>query len=297
MKKAKKAFSLVIAMWLVLVTVLLAIVVLEYIIPFWRNVRWVENATVAYYQAYSWLENGLFFFSKRTWKEVIDDMTRPYGAWEKSTYWYTFSTTSSWVVLPAPWTWNSEYDHNRNSISMWDSIQLEVWYWFLSNLNNFNIQFKIPQVRSWVKTTLSGALTDWIINWQLSSVDQTINSLTWTLITKADVDNAKIIDITKREWRIFWVISAKNPTISTFYWTNCRTSRCVLRFSIINYITWKETKAPLPYLEWKISWANKIPLRYSIINSTWTAYWYSRTLTIKYPQDTVAEALDFVVFQ
>ena len=66
MNKNKKAFSLILAMWLVLITSLLAYTLLEYMIPFWKNVKGIENSTKAYYQANNWIERGLYHFSTRT---------------------------------------------------------------------------------------------------------------------------------------------------------------------------------------------------------------------------------------
>jgi hypothetical protein len=97
-----------------------------------------------------------------------------------------------------------------------------------------------------------------------------------------------------KNWRL---IDWSSQNFWEFYSNYCGSSnRCILRFSIINPLKWKN--ANIPYLEWKItSSPSLLPLRYSRIESTWKAYGFSRDLEIRVPQDTVPEALDFTVFQ
>jgi Tfp pilus assembly protein PilX len=55
----KNAFALIIAMGLVIFMVLIAFFILEYMVPFSRNTKGIENASRAYYQAESAIENAL----------------------------------------------------------------------------------------------------------------------------------------------------------------------------------------------------------------------------------------------
>ncbi len=51
-------------MWLVLISSLFAYTILEYMIPFSKNIKWIENSSKSYYQANNWIEMGLYFFLK-----------------------------------------------------------------------------------------------------------------------------------------------------------------------------------------------------------------------------------------
>jgi Tfp pilus assembly protein PilX len=63
MKKTKKALSLVIAISITLIMGLLALYILEYIIPFSRNTKNIEHSVSAYYMADSAIEDALYSMS------------------------------------------------------------------------------------------------------------------------------------------------------------------------------------------------------------------------------------------
>ena len=52
MKKQTQGFTLVIALTIVILVSLIAMMLLEYMIPFSRNVQGVENASKAHYEGY-----------------------------------------------------------------------------------------------------------------------------------------------------------------------------------------------------------------------------------------------------
>ena len=72
MQKNNKWSSLLLAMWLVMITSLLAFAILEYIIPFSREIKWIENSANAYYQANSWIEEALYsvYIRNNSWAIV-----------------------------------------------------------------------------------------------------------------------------------------------------------------------------------------------------------------------------------
>lgn len=310
MKINKKWFSLIIAMWLVLISSLFAYTILEYMIPFSKNIKWIENSSKSYYQANNWIEMGLYFFWSRSDSDIWNsDLTKTNFNWTTDVEDFKYSTltsTSVWIntVMPFIDQWNSEFDDDFNIIKVWEPIQLSVWYWFISNIDDVDIEFKVPAIE-WVAYELNWSTT-WIINWQLSSNTNTLNSQTSSLITEADINGAS--------WLTIWLLSWKTLTwgltdFRTFFNANCTliTSKCILKFSIINDITTRPNipvawlpSINLPYLEWRLdTWntSNDIPLRYSIIESTWKSSWFSRQLKVRHPQETVSEAFDFTVFQ
>lgn len=305
MKKTKKAFSLIIAIWLVMITIILAIIIVEYIIPFSRNIRWVENASIAYYLSYSGIENWLYYFKWREDEDARKDMS--YSTGSISSKGYSFATSSSGMIIPAPWTWDSNFDNNWNKISMWNPIQLSIWYGFLNNINDFSITFKVPNI-DWTDSIklFWNQDNNIILSWQLSSENETLSADPEYMIKVRDINERNPVSLWNKEWRKvwwddFWVTSSTGAITlvsATDFFSNCWDwNKCILRFTIVNPIKQEWTEISLPFLEWKVNTTSLIPLRYSRIESTWNSYWFSRILKVRYPQDTIPESLDFAIFQ
>jgi len=300
MKKNKSAFSIVIAIGLVLVMSLLVLYILEYMIPYSKNVKWIENSSNAFYQAENSIEDALKKFKDR-WESSFTDFSKPSSS---VPIYYSYNTTSSGTEIPYAWDWNSEFDTTFNKISQWDPIQLKVWNW-ITNLWNIKFTFKIPEIE-WQ----TYSLTWWklpIINWQLTTKNnKTLNS-SWSYILANDIDsswlngiifnwsmendnNIKFADWQLLDWTGSWMVD--------FYINNCwNNSLCTLKMSIINKLE-STTWINIPYLEYKIKLNNSnIPLRFSRIKSDWKSYGFQKHLEVKIPQQTTNEAFDFTVFQ
>ncbi len=313
MKKNKNWFSLVIAMWIVLVSSLLAYTILEYMLPFSRNIKWIENSTKAYYKSNSWLEKWLYFFSTRKNQYIIEDTSWWTPNYATSYSWYIFSTFSSGSTLPEAWNWNSEYDSDWNTISVWNPIQLSVWYDFIRDLNNLVIKFRTPEI-NWSRWELKTWV--WYISWQLVWDWWALYSNSWSLINWDGMKSEKRQEIRLLEGSSYtsWWSEIRNISLGSFFqwdaeipWTwiesiNCDSpnKKCILKFSVIRDLE-TDSWLKIPYLEWRVSsdWPNpdNIPLRYSIIDSTWKSGGFARKLKIRYPQETVNQAFDFAVFQ
>lgn len=291
MKKNNEAFSLVIAMWLVLITSLLAFTILEFIVPFSRDIKWIENSTKSYYQANNWIERGLYFFQKRTDSQSRTELTR----WYTANLDYTLSTTSSWTQIPALWKWNSTFSKDWDSLSVADPIQLIIWYWFITNLATLNIDFRVPDLNN---DLIFWETLDWttspMVNWQLSSETDVLNSISTSVFTADNINwwNIQFAALNGKK-----VSDSSTVTFSTFFSTNnCNSNKCVLKISVIDDL--KSSSKIIPFLEWKITaWANSVPLRYSTVESVWKSNGFSKNLQIRVPQETVSEAFDFTVFQ
>jgi len=334
MKNNKKWFSLVLAMWIVIVISLIAYNILEYIIPFWRDVKSVENSSRSYYLANSWIEEGLYHISTRTDEKA---------EWYRSYVWdisHMYRTYSSWTILPPAWEWNSNYDDdnidwiidkNRNTISQWSPIQLSVWNGYIQDLSDFNIAFRTPNLDFYnsLDSSINIEVLSWstlpIVNWQLTSLNNTLNA-SWSLalpsigiITANSIlDSSELFTELKDDWSIDidsllgtdlnWI----DDTLWNFYW-DCSiawdwqccwsNSWCTLKFSIVNKLELDNNNVAVPYLEWKMlidttyTWNNNLPLRYTKIESAWKSIWYKKELDIKVPTKTVNQAFDFTVFQ
>lgn len=296
----KKWFSIVIAILLVILISLLAFLILEYMVPFSRNVKWIENSSKAYYLANSWIEDSLFFINRNNiWDEKHVDFP-------SSSVWISNHIVASWSLLPPVWQWNSEFDNSWNKISSGFPIQLDIWNNIVSNWWNVRFYFRVPDLdwKNWNNERLEGINP--IINWQLSSEFDTLNS-TWSWVDSSLI-NWSWIDFSFKDWVRLDGTLEDFPSFydDTSHGCNSWSSKkCSLKLSIINNLNSniESELVQVPYLEWKIdfdndnSGINNVPLRYVIIDAAWKSYWFRKDLKIRIPQQSVIEAFDFTVFQ
>ncbi len=289
-----QGFSLVIAMFLMIITSLLALYLLEYIIPFSRNTKWMENWTKAYYEANKWIEDVLFSMK---WEDAYFETGKT--APSKS-IWYYYALISTWKTIPRLWDWTSEFDSNYNKISISNPVQLLI-KWII-DWNNINFYFKVPQFDENPSNILY--FTWWtspIINWQLSSDTDTLIA-SWSHILNSDINPSS--------WPLSNIIIFDNlrPWL-TLYWTgfnmqqfynneNCSVSWCTLKLSLVNNL-FTSTSKKIPYLEYQIDLGinPNVANYYAIIRSSWKSIWYKKDLELYIPQQTTIAAFDFTVFQ
>ena len=285
----KKWLSLIFAMWLVLIITLLAMSILEYIIPV---TKWIENSSKAYYQATTAIEEGLWEVNQNdVWYETWTTMQSNSTSNE-------FTIEATWSTLPPSWKWNSEYNTDYNIIYPWKPVQLNVWKNLTSNnldWSNINFSFQVPDINTTSTETLSW-WTSAIINWQLSSDTNTLNS-SWSYISANDIDNTTK-SMNNRAWiDTFWNDS---EDFDWFYSNYCNWawSWCTLKLSVVNKLELSSWNIPVPYIEWKADfWSSKIPIDNIIIDTSWKSYWFKKDLEIKIPLESTIEAFDFTVFQ
>jgi len=306
MKKNNSWFSLIVAIWLVILISILALSILEYIIPFSRNVKWIENSAWSYYRVVSAIEDAL-------WTKNQKILWTDFSSWTISTVtWYNYTVTASWKLLPPTWKWNSEFNKDWNIISSWNPIQLEVWNNKITQLNtndwnNTSLIIRVPDIdwspTSWAITEAFSWSATWIgniIQWQLSSWTWTLNA-SWSYIQQKDITdsnsttNKTILLWTKNGVKLDWTPS----TLASFYWSNCITKSCILKLTVINKLEWKTWLYwwILPYLEWQFSTPSPIPLRYTNIEAFWKSYGFQKQLNIRVPQNTTIDAFNFTIFQ
>lgn len=319
MKINKNGFSIIIWMGLVVLITLSAYVILAYILPFSKNVKWIENASNAYYVSYGWIEEALYYVKIR-WSLLSETgIIMPNTA-----IWVSYSTDSSTYRIPATWEWNSEYDKDYNIISPTEPLQFEIgnnYYYNPSStpvpnviLSNLEMFFKVPNFESGNSLTLSWWWNYPIINWMISSWSGEILYSSWNQIMASRIftsDSPLVIFdnvfrlkkepgynlpwwLTVIKWvDLFWNIVEP----ADFYQNNCKLNSCILKMSIINKLQLTNGKF-IPYLEYLLDphWAI-IPDRYTKINSSGKSYGFKKDLEVKIPQQTVNQALDFTVFQ
>lgn len=280
-------------MWIMILITLSAYVLLAYMIPFMKSVRWIENTSSSYYKAYKWVEDSLFFVKNRNLltQETQENITWP--------VWYFYRTFSSWTTIPIEWYWNSEFSSWFNMISHTEPLQLEIWW--INNLWNqdINFIFKTPNIDELTSWDFSGSVNYPVINWILSSENDTLIA-SWTYLNGEDINNSTYFNtwnIRNQEWK---VLSWSWFTFWDFYNNNCNWtfSWCTLKMSVLNELKFTDNKL-IPYLEYKIifpSWF-QVPDRYTRIESYGKSYGFQKKLDVRVPQQTVNQAFDFTVFQ
>jgi len=298
MKNNTKWFSLPLAMGIVILITVLSISILEYIVPFSKNIKWFENSSITYYGANSWIEEWLYHIATRT-NEIADESKA--FLWRVS---YEYNTNSKWNLLPPVSEWNSDYDIDWNTISSWNPIQLIIWEWYIGSWWGVKINFRVPNLDDNISTDENLKWTNdlAIVNWQLSATNDSLNadnSWWWGIITVDDINNNGTFLLGTLNWiDLNWWSS----TFENFYSSNCSAlnDKCTLKFSIVNKIETNDivNSRLVPYLEWKFEVGfNDIPLRYTKIEWWWRSNGFKKLLDIKVPTQTVNEAFDFTVFQ
>lgn len=292
MIKDNKWFSIIIWMSIVLLWSLSAYYILSFTIPFSKNIKWIENSTISYYQAYSWIEESLYFVKNRS--DLITE-TWSVETWPK---WFSYNTMSSWTVIPAVWYWNSYFDTTKtyNSINEVNPVQLEIW----NNMiwGNINLYFRNPDIdNDWFYTdsTLSWSSSNPIIIWTLSSDSNTLLAQSSSQIFASDINSFSLnFNLTSKVWED---LNGNTLTFINFYNSNCNSWKsCILKLSVVNELL-TTAWAKVPYVEYKIEFSDTIPLRYTTIDSIWKSYWFRKNIQVKVPQQTTNQAFDFTVFQ
>lgn len=292
MRKNKDWFSILIGMWLTILIILSAYVILAYMMPFMKWIKWIENTSWAYYQSYSWIEKALYFTNKER-ANLRTETGSVLLLWQVK--WSTYRTFSSGWVIPQALYGNSEYNKNFNIISQTEPLQLQVGNGFITDWGNFRFTFQVPED---LKKSFSLSLwTGAIVNWMISSDNDTLIS-SGTYITASDVNSTSKWDIQNKMWaNLEWASS----TFRNFYNAHClNTNSCILKMSVVNNLILTDTNTTqIPYLEYKIEFWNTsyLPDRYTRIESFWKAYDFQKKLDVRVPQQTVNQAFDFTVFQ
>ncbi|MFK7780155.1 MAG: hypothetical protein QM490_03320 [Candidatus Gracilibacteria bacterium] len=298
MKNNKKGLSLPLAMGLVIVMTLIAFAILEYIIPFSREIRGVENSSNAYYQANSGIEEGLYdvYLRNDSGGGYTDEFGEDFSDDLITSKYHTYS---SGRTLPLIGEGNSEYDSNWNAISLGNPIQLSIGEDYIDD--DFEIAFRVPNLDNSIFTNeiLSGDNNFPIINWQLSGNSKTLYASGSIIVVTDILDSEQAFgDYDINIWDDPGEdLDGNDPTLGEFYFDNCASYKCVLKFSIVNKIETTDGVI-LPYLEWKFeTGGNIIPLRYTKIEASGKSYGYKKDLDVKVAGQTVNEAYDFTVFQ
>ncbi len=289
------AFSIVLAMILVIIMLLVAYNLLDMLIPFSKNTKGIENASNAYYQSYWAVEKSINFIAKNSiWSSTWTSMST-------NSIWYSISMDSSGTTIPKAWNWNSEFDTAWNRI--WPGEPIQLYINWTQTFKKF--RFRVPDLNNnwafdWASETLSWNSSFPIINWQISGSWLTLNASwsqimadkIWTIWWTSDIDLS---------WYTWLDLNWSWYTLSSFYsdptlLNKCTSDPCSLKLSIINQLS-TNNWTQIPYLEYQIDFDTAVPQQYVDITSEWKSYWFKKTINTKYRVDTTSEAFDFTVFQ
>lgn len=284
-------FSIVLALGFMILMSSIGIYLLEYMIPFSRNTKWIENSSKAYYQSYGWIEDALLYsFSWGIWSAPNDILS-----WSLD-YWYT--TLSNASSIPQPWFWVSPFDSDWNIISQSVPIQISVWDGRLSWWSvDIEIELRVPDFDSSSVDSLDTTPNDDMILWQLASGNDSISTRNGAFIRESEINTWGYRSLWSWTYGNGVTQWWNNSTFSSFYGSNCGSwNECIFKASILNTIESSSGKI-FPFLEYRIRTSDPIPTRFRQIESEWQSANYRNNLEISVLQQNTNAAFDFAILQ
>ncbi len=312
MKKNTTWFGIIFAIGVTLIFTLTAFYILEYIVPFMRNVEGVENSTLSFYNAYSGVEQAIYAVKAgNIWDQ-------PNQALPATKSWYSYSVSTLSNTHPIAWKWNSPYDPSWNWSIISAGKPIQVYLPVGMNLSSVYVYFRVPdfdQSSSTYEIFDDATFTDKnIINWQLSYTTDVLNSSPGNRITKANIcSSLELCNV----WKAFnpplkngFLLDDTAQNFQTFYTNNCNSGnyKCFLKFSIINDLVSCQSNSPsclpssvrkkIPFLEYRIDFgSSQVPSNIINITTSGKSSGYQKDLNLNISQRGTIEAFDFTVFQ
>ncbi len=291
-------FSIILALWIVLILTSISIYLLEYIVPFSRNVKGIDNYTKSYYQSWEWVEGSLYFLSNAS---LGAESTQTFTSNPIS---YSFQTSSSGTVVPEPWKWESDFDKDWGIL--WANMPVQIYLpsWVNWGLTKIYIQVPNFDGDGLTDESLDNTLTgEDVINWQLASKNDVLNSVALNRFTWGDICHSNVTCISKTISSLQWVLlDGTSDTFWNFFSTKCSPDfSCVLKLSLVNKLLWQSwwiSWKKIPYLEYKIdfNWTY-VPYNRVHISTSGKSYGFRKDFSFDFPLKMINEAFDFTVFQ
>lgn len=287
MKHSSKTwFSIALAMWVILLLSLTGLYLVEYMIPFSRSVKWIENASQAFYESYAGVEESIF--------SVYDgNLGNNHSRFHSDDQDYEYNFLWSWDEIPAPWEWNVSNNLDYSRFSQNEPINLEVWNARFNNAGEtIDLFLQIPN-----GVDFDAPYTDEIILLQLSWAGWSLTSASGALLRESDVRSTSAIDILSENGT---TLTGVNRTFRQYFsdlWCSDASTQCVLRASIIRPLISDSWDALIPYLEYRLETSKPIPYPNPLVTSQGKSFWFSKTLEVFIPQEATSSAFDFTVLQ
>jgi len=274
-----------------MIIIIIAIYLLEKIVPFSRDIKWVESGNISYYRANTALNEALLSMSGSNPGYETGSSAALYTTGSGITY----TVTATGTVLPQSGLWNSEYDTNWSILGPGKPVQLLLSTSINWSLASTYLSFRVPDLDkngTWDQF-LTGSLASStpIINWTLSSSGDTLQASGSQIV--ASTANSGTVCFETLPWL---TLSWSAHTFSNFYTTKCSTEQCTLKLSLINPLLLNGGENA-PYLEYQAYFNVAVPLQTAVIQTAWYAGGFRKNITRFIQQMTTSEALDFTVFQ
>ncbi|OIP54952.1 hypothetical protein AUK10_00255 [Candidatus Gracilibacteria bacterium CG2_30_37_12] len=283
MKNNTKGSALIISMFVTIIIIIIAIYLLEKIVPFAQDIKGVENGNISYYRANTALNEALLSMSGG------NPSLEPSGNTLSNGSGMIYSVTANGITLPQLGKGNSEYDPNWSILAPGKPVQLLLKNntpidWSLSYFI-----FRVPNLG--VPQVLSGGTTP-IINWTLSASGESLQASGSQI--RASAINSTNISLNTTPGM---TLAGINSTFGSFYTTKCVSPIvCTLKLSLINPLL-LTTGEVVPYIEYQAIFDEPIPLQTAVIETQGYAGGFRKNITHFIQQMTTNEALDFTVFQ
>lgn len=296
--KNKKWVALLVWIFVTSAIVIMAVFLLERINDVAKNVKWIENSSISFYNALSWVEEWLYTLSKNdpwiewTWWTTWDNCVAP-----NCISWTYFKSISRTNTIPMAWEWTSLYDKNWNTIWIADPLELVIPN-NVADWNNFKLYLRVPDFDwDWSSDTFSWSTSSsWALMWVLYWSWLTVYS-SGSMIRNNELNNSisSPITFTSRTWvDLNW----NNNTFANFYSANsanCWTNNCRIKLFLLNKL-FSTNGQEIPYLEYQIVSTYPIPSQYTYIKADGYSYWYKKSIILRKQQSTTSEYFNFTVF-
>ncbi|NDK19600.1 hypothetical protein GW819_02050 [Candidatus Gracilibacteria bacterium] len=288
-------------MFITIVISVIAIYLLDKIVPFSHDIKGIENGNISYYRANTALDEALLSMSGSTpWYETGSStslLSNGSGI--------VYNVTAMGLFLPAPGQGNSEYDADWSVLAPGKPIQLQLNSLNTIDWNNptlkSHIKFRVPDTNKdgINNESLSGGTTP-LIQWSISSSGEILQA-SGSQIKVSEIDG-NFLNISTY---LGSTLSGSSDTFINFYinkcgyQTNTTNPICTLKFSLINPLLLNVNTTIVPYLEYRMEFdpVQSVPLQTAVVEGQGYAGGFRKNITKYIQQLTTSEALDFTVFQ
>ena len=294
-QKSSSGFSLIFAIALIAIVWSMSLYLLSFIVPYSRNVKWLEHSAKAYYLWNAAVEQALWDVKHNSlWYENSDAFS---GAQD-----YAYDIVANGTRIPELDFGNSNFDSDWNIVGFGEPIQLSVWDGLITDWSLVNFDFRVPDLNqdgNNTDQTVLGNSSTVVLSWQLSSATNTLlPNGTGAFISASDINNPTTFTMWSLTWRE--LDGTTLSLFSAFYNTNCGSgNNCILKISTLwNMFVNDVNTTTIPYLEYYVdTWPFSIPTRFTNINVSGKSFGFRKDINVKVPQLTTDQAFDFTVFQ